>query len=83
MSVSYGPPTPPRRDTYDEAELALIADVRRLGQVHQVEGWGLLGNGTRYLLCSCDHKVRADEVFWNHLIAALTKERGLVRPPKR
>ena len=66
----------PDDQSYDEAELALIADIRRLGQVHVLEGWGMLGDRTRYLMCSCTHTVRTDAAFWSHIVEALAKERG-------
>jgi hypothetical protein len=74
-------PTPPAQSslsdqTYDQAELALIADIKRLAHVHAIEGWGLLANGTRYLMCGCDHRARMDSIFWDHILDALRKERG-------
>ena len=80
MSSQSPIPRPP--DTYDGAEAALIRDVQRLAQFHKIEGWGILGNGTRYLLCSCNGRARSDGSFWTHIIDALKLERGAPRKPK-
>ena len=85
MAAIPGPSPQPRQpdDTYDNAELALIADIRRLGHTHVIEGWGMLGNGTRYLVCSCTQTTRTDEAFWQHILKALAKERGPLNNRKR
>lgn len=62
--------------TYSDAENDLAADVRRMGQFHHIEGWGLLGNGKRFLVCSCNRQARTDDAFWRHILQALSKERG-------
>jgi hypothetical protein len=69
-----------RPDTYEEAEAALVADVRRLGIHHRIEGWGLLGNGKRFLVCSCNRQARTEDLFWKHIEEDLARERG---PEKR
>ena len=72
-------PGPSPSDTYDAAEAALADDVRRLGHLHHIEGWGLLGNGRRFLVCSCNRQARTDAAFWKHILDALAKERGPVK----
>ena len=81
--MSSQPQNLPPPDTYDNAELALIADIRRLGHTHVIEGWGMLGNGTRYLVCSCTKTVRTDGAFWAHILEALAKERGPIDNRKK
>ena len=75
MTLNQGPPRSPDW-SYSDAEAALAEDVRRLGHLHEITGWGLLGNGKRFLVCSCNRQARTDELFWTHIHNALAKERG-------
>ena len=83
MALFEGPTPPPNPTdlTYDAAEESLVSDVKRLGQYHRIEGWGVLGSGTRYLVCSCNRKACTESVWWDHILKALARERGPIRGP--